>query len=168
MKLETNNVDKTAKKWGNKLEDSAKQYLQRNRATGTLIANLRTKFQKKATETTVKLQYPKYGDILDKGFSGTLATVAGTPYKATRGLKTSSGNRVAVTKERIGKWALSKGIPKKAVYPITRKLLAYGRPGTKWLSMAKAKTNIGFSTEIANSFKIDVEHHMKKYNTYFK
>ena len=170
-KLEFKYTMKVLKSLGNKLELEAKNNLQAKGhvATGRLLKSVKHKIMFTARGIELQLLSEAYGDVLDKGLSGSQVSRPGTPYRATGALTgrgtvrsgISPGGLVYINYRDIRKWAAIKGIGgndiDRAASNIRRHLIREGYAASHWKSRAKEEIRSELRNKLGGAAKQDLK-----------
>lgn len=172
-KLKTDNIVDALKKIGQKLAEDARENLRKGGphgphiATKRLINSVRYIVTKKGDDYEVVIESLRYGNVLDKGLSGTQVKRAGTPFYAVDG-GTSAGHKIAVNYYSIIEWAVAKGIiPDNrdtggVAYAITQSIIRKGYPATKWITRAVQESEAGRISLLEQAAAKDITLHIKR------
>lgn len=160
---------------GEKVIKDARANLSAHTDTGRLSRETKYKLVTKGKGLALTIEMPKYGDVLDKGASGSLLKRDNTPYTirpaATRAAERITGTQVYTNWKSISAWVDRKGIifPNRSKsstsFLINRALKRDGYPPTLWLTKAKKKNKIGTKTYrkgMLKAFKEDIKAHRKE------
>ena len=157
-------IDKMLHRYGKQIVKKGRNNLQANKATGKLLRQFKYKVVPKGKTRAIIFEYPKYGDVLDKGYAGTIAgAFKGSKYRAvpSKGFKAIRGNKVPISIAQIAQWIRAKGIPveepKRVAFLIRRTLLREGRPGTKWLTRPLKSTKPQLTKSFEKELAITIE-----------
>ena len=143
-----------------------------NRASNELYNSVKYKIIGKWPNMRLEILTAPHGDVLDKGFSGVIENIAGTPYKVHGNVdyNTRQGQTIShflrIHYLDIREWVVDKGIAtydnsKTPAFFISKRLREYGRKPTKWLTRAKKSQQpkmikaleIAMAKDIANNLK---------------
>lgn len=173
--MEFKNVKKYLSDVGKKTVEDAKANLAPHSVTGNLARKTTYKVVETKDGVRLRIVVPKYGEVLDKGISGSLLKRSGTPFvikpASNRSAERISGNVVTTHWTSIRDWVQRKGIQfhgknqNTTSYLINRALKRRGFPATKWLTKAKNKNHLGSRTHrkgLALAFKQDIKAHRLK------
>ena len=165
-KFESNKTKKALKKIGRRIVNRAKQNLKDSKASGQLESSVRYRIVQTKGSMYLEILSEAYGDVLDKGLSGTALTRPDTDYRAqpflsyTGAESISISNRIKIDYKLIRQWIIEKPIPvddiDSAAYNISRHLVRYGYPARRWLTNAKEKEKSTMIKELEKSMASDV------------
>ena len=130
----------------NVIEEGRKELKKKDAiASKKLYNSLEAKIIGTAPNFKLKIEGEDYGEVLDKGISGSDRKEPGSPFRAGRVIKgrtttTKASASINVSTESIKDWIKAKGIPvsniNSAAFLIARKISRYGYSARNWIKTA--------------------------------